>query len=204
MKIRSAVLIGLATFLCCSVSNASITNVIYASDYDGAIDCKNWWFDYGDIDNYALSMVGDQYVSPGHMLGTFEADSAVDPTVRMRNTLDNDTSFDWTSFHVNIYLNTTFTLSSATNYVPGDWTTVVTAPVSTGTNFMGQVDFYSGSVVAIGDTLDFGYKISFTGSTSYSFTQEFVPIPEPGTFSLAAVGGLLIGGFKLIRRRNQV
>jgi len=76
----------------------------------------------------------------------------------------------------------------------GDWTAYLTQqPVWNGTDWKGQLDFHAGTPVAIGGELDFSYAIHFVGSTSYSFTQEMMPTPEPGTLSLLLGGVLLLG-----------
>ena len=133
----------------------------------------------------------------------------MDPTLKLISAIDNDTSFTWTAYHVNVYMNNSFTLSAATasfpGAIPGDWTATITqqaTPIGGG-QYEGQLDFTGGTPVAVGDELDFSYKLAFTGATSYSFTQEMIPVPEPGTIGFLAAGALLLGGFRVVRQRRN-
>ena len=124
MKQRALLLVVLATLAFCSLSYADVTNVVYADDGDGALTCV---YTFQEIsDEYILKTTGEQHWSPGHMLGYFYTDSADDPTVTVRNTLDNDTGFTWTAFRVNVYMTNTFSLSNPNVFTPGGWTSAIT------------------------------------------------------------------------------
>ena len=62
--------------------------------------------------------------------GIFPERSDLDPTVTMRNTIDNDTGFSWTGYHVNVFMDNPFTVSAATIYTPATsepgWTGSIT------------------------------------------------------------------------------
>jgi hypothetical protein len=197
MKELRIILAVLASVVCCSISNATITNVVVASDGDGAIDCVASFVS----SNVTLNIVGNQYWSPGHMVGDIYTDSAEDPTLKVINSVDNATNFPWTDYHVNIFMDRSFTLSNAVVYTPGGWTATITQqPAWNGSKYEGKIDYYAGTAVAIGDTLDFGYKMFFSGASQYSYCQEMIPTPEPGTVGLVTISGLLLGGFRLARR----
>ena len=84
------------------------------------------------------------------------------------------------------------------------WTSVVTAPIQVGSSWIAYIDYKAGIPVPydpdplLTGTLDFGYKLSFTGSVTFveALTPTFVP--EPGTWALMACG--LIGAFFMRRR----
>lgn len=187
----------------CFVGKANITGVTYADDGDGAIVCPVYTWN-GSVDELSAPIYGDQYWGPAHVVGNITTDTAADPSLILGSAIDNDTSFAWTAYHVNVYMNNPFTLSALTVFnVPiGDWAAAITqAPAWNGSQYEGQLDFTSGTPLAIGGELDFSYKISFTGATSYSFTQEMMPVPEPGMFGFLAAGVLLLGGFTVVRQR---
>ena len=185
MLIRRCAILTVVLVAVASVAHADIIGWDCADDGDGAIDCVAS-FDYG---TYELSIVGDQNWGPGHMLGSFTTDTALDPTVMMYNTIDNDTGFTWTGYQVNVSMDSTFTLSNAMVFTPGDWTTAITQPTWTGSEYRGVVDYSSGTPVADTETLTFAYNLSFDGATSFQFCQEMVPTPEPTTLALLLIGG---------------
>lgn len=189
----------------CSVGKADITGVTYADDGDGAIVCPVYTWN-GSVDELSAPIYGDQYWGPAHVVGTITTDTAGDPNLILGSAIDNDTSFAWTAYQVNVYMNNTFTLSATSVTLPSDWTVAsVLQPVpvvSPHGSYEAQLLFTSGTPVAIGDELDFGYKISFSGATSYNFTQEMTAVPEPGMLGFLAAGALSLGGFLAARRRN--
>lgn len=201
MKLRSLLLIAASLLISSLATNANVTGVTYADDGDGAIVCPYYTWPGGDI----VNIYGDQYWGPAHILGEITTDSELDPTLTLASAIDNETSFAWTDYHVNIYLNKPFTVVPASvtvlNDSIGDWTGGLTQQaMSTGTNYMAKLDFYAGTAVPIGDTLFFSYSILFSGATSFNLTQEMIPTPEPGTLSLLACG-LALGAWFRARRR---
>lgn len=202
MKTISLILAVAGGMLFSSVSRANITAISLGPDGDNAVVCPIYTWN-GSATEVSASITGDQYWQPGHILGSIQADSAAqDPSLTLGSSINNDTTFAWTAYIVNVYMNTTFTISGAGVSLPGDWSTATTQPVWNGTQYQGQVLFSAGTPVAIDGQLDFAYTISFGGATSYSFTQEMIPVPEPGTFGFLAAGAILLGGVLAGRRHT--
>ena len=201
---RTFSLVVVAAALCwASVGRADIIGWNCDNDEDGAINCAvtDWDENVEGTSDYAMMIEGIQYWGPGHMNGVFTTDTELDPTVRVRNIVDNDTDFAWTGYHIDVAMNNPFTLDLAQVYAPTDWTASVTAPVQVGSQWVGQVDYTPGTAVAIGDSLDFGYRISFVGLKSYTYCQTMSPVPEPGTMALL-LAGFAIAGLAIARRRR--
>ncbi|HVM60340.1 MAG TPA: hypothetical protein VMV72_05670 [Verrucomicrobiae bacterium] len=190
-----------------STSRASITNAWWWDDYDGAIVCSNaTWNPATD----ALSMTGDQYWGPAHMVGTVDTTGPEDPTLTLANDIENDTNFAWTSYIVNVYMSNTFTLANVTPLIPGDWTVASTtepsSPLPSGPytgEYEASFTLVDGTPVTPGNDIAFQYQLSFSGASHFAFTEEVIPVPEPAAFQFAALGGLLLAPLAFARRRRR-
>lgn len=201
MKIRSILLVGVATFALSfsSLAGGTITNVDLASDGDGAIECiytPGGTLDIANID-------GIQFWGPGHITGTILTDTEDDPTLTLNNVIDNDTGFAWAGYLVNVYMNKPFTIPTTPTLAgPAGWslTSYNAVAWNTGTNYMASI-LYNGAppIPDVTGQIDFTYKVSFAGSVQ--FCSEFVPIavPEPSALSLV-FGGLLLAARRISRR----
>lgn len=204
MKRLSLILVVVGGLLYCSTSKANITNVVFQSDGDGAIiDCPVYTWS-GDVSSLSVPIKGDQLWGPAHVSGIIDTTGPIgDPSLTISSAIVNDTAFTWTAYQVNVYMNNSFTLSGQAVTLPPDWgATIAQAPAWNGTQYEGQLLFTAGTPVMVGDELDFGYTVSFSGATSFVFTQEMIPIPEPGTFGFLAVGALLLGATLTAGRRK--
>ena len=113
-------------------------------------------------------------------------------------TLNNDTDFAWTGYHIDVGMADAFTISHTNVIAPTDWTFIVTDPIAGlipggGSGYVGTIDYYigTGSPIAIGAEAEFGFEIpSFTGIGTYSTAQT--PIPEPATMTLLCIGALAL------------
>jgi hypothetical protein len=140
---------------------------------------------------------------PGGIWGMIYTSSAQDPTLTLQNTINNDTGFDWTGYHVDVFMNQSFVISSPSVLNFG-WTGSITAqPTWNGAQYEGQIDFTGGTPVGAQQILSFSYAITFSGATSFTFSQTLSPVPEPGTSSLLLGGAFLLGGLAWIRKALQ-
>jgi hypothetical protein len=198
----------------CATSSADITNAWWHDDGDGVLVCSTWNYNNPNLTSPNMTMTGDQYTVPGqsaagHMVGWVQTDSPTDPTLYLGSSVDNDTSFAWTSYQVNVYMAVPFTFVGSAGVSNPDSTWFVastlqpSSPIVGGPysgDYEGTLDLSGGTPVAIGDELDFNYAIHFGSSTDYAFTQEMIPmgVPEPSDLGLASA--LLFGGIELVKR----
>jgi hypothetical protein len=159
-------------------------------------------------------MVGGQFSSPGYMNGTILTDSAQDPTLSLSSSVNNDTSFAWSGYVVNVVMANPFTFSgsaSVNNPSLNDWFVASTiAPILQVSgpyagDYEGTLVFSDGTPLPIGGELDFSYSVHFASATEYAITQQMIPIavPEPGAWSLLAGGCFALAGLKIARRRRD-
>ena len=206
-KYISAFLFSFLLLFAVSTVNASIETWSCGADGDGAIV-----MDYGSttltlVDpvthDYDLAMSGDQYWLPAHLQGDFQT-GGTDPIVRIIEDVGNDTTFNWTDYHITIGMTQSFSFVSSGLLAPAGWTAVVINPApgilpnSNGVSgYVGTINYYqsAGLPVNIGDSGTFGFKVSFLGSTN--FTTEQIPTPEPTTILLLGLGAMSV-----IRRRR--
>ena len=205
MNIKSVSFVAALSLSAVSLANASVT--VSDAGWNGGIYC---YLPLTLVDSAgSIGMSADQ-TGGGQAWADITASDTIDPTLSINNSINNDTSFVWTEYVVNVMLNANFTIVSANTGVtsPPGWTANVTQPVPVGGgNYAGTIDYLAGTPVAISpdanSTFDFYYQITFSGLTQYTLTQTLMPVPEPGTFSLLLVGGLLLAGRVIAKRRQR-
>lgn len=191
-----------ASLLGWSVSQASITGIPSWS-YSGGMYCYAPVFTPSDE---TVAMSGSQS-GFGAMGLTIDTDTANDPTLTVNNSINNTSAFAWTEYVVSVAMNQSFSINSAGVVAPGGWTANITQPgAPVGGIYTGIIDYVGGTPVsiypALNSMLNFGYQVSFSGSTSYSLTESANPVPEPNVLSLLIVGGSLAVQRTLTGRRQ--
>lgn len=200
MKLKTISSSVAALFLTAALpsAHANVTGISYSSDGSGAINCPYYYWPGGtDVNVY-----GTQYSGPGNILFNVNTDSSGDPTLTLGNSINNDTSFAWTGYEVQVTMSQTFTLSAATITAPPDW--IVGSVMQPGAPvagiYTGDIIFNAGTPIQPGGQIDFSYQLSFLGSVQ--FTETLTPTPEPGTVSLLVGGALAVGGWVSRKRRK--
>ncbi len=191
------VLIIIVLLLLTPLASASIIGWNCADDGDGALVMQAAW------DGSGLSMSGTQYWGPGHVLGDFTTDTELDPTVWIVETVNNQTGFAWTDYHISMTMNKPFDIVGVV--APADWSWAITPPSPSGPGYLGTVDYYAGTNIPIGGSGTFGLVVSFLGSVQFSLEQnptgETATIPAPGALLLGGVG---LGCLRWMRRRKSL
>ena len=148
-------LIGIGLCLLSSFCRAGIIGVALEADGDGALVCNTFSYDSGGdttVKEVSAPMVGDQSGEVAHINGTITTSSALDPTLAIGNSIDNDTDFDWTAYNVNVYMSSYFDILNEYVSTPTDWTVSVIQPTLVGSDYMGQIQYSGGTPVAVGGT----------------------------------------------------
>ena len=202
MMNKQFLLVVSANLLGWSLSQASVTSVP-TWNYSGGFYCYAPVFTAAD---QTVDLTGHQS-SFGGMGLSILTDTPTDPTLTINNSINNTSSFVWTEYIVNVAMNQSFTINSAGVVAPGGWTASITQPGAPVAGiYTGTIDYLGGTPVSIfpllNSTLNFGYQVTFSGSTSYSLTESASPVPEPGAWGFLTAGGLVMGGWSLARRRQ--
>ena len=187
-------------------ANASITNALYWPVYNGAIsNCAPAF----DLNSQTLSMRGTQYSLPAVDQGILYASDIDDPRATKVYYIENDTGLTWSDYHVNVYMDRSFSISNALVSLPPGWSVSITQPVLNGSpayfgpgEYVGHLTYNAGTYVPNAGQLDFQYDIGFSGSLSYHFADELSPsyVPEPATLTLAGLAGLLF----IVQQRKRL
>ena len=171
---------------CAPFAGADITEWYCADDGDGALLVDPTW----DQGTGTLYMSGTQYWGPGHVLGSFTTDTELDPTVWVVESVENQTSFAWTDYHIGVTMTKPFSIVGV--IAPADWTWTITPPSENILNqWVGTLDYYAGTPIGVGDSGNFGLVVSFLGSVSFSLEQN----PTGDLATVPVPGALLLGGF---------
>ena len=207
MKFRSSLFVC-AALLLPTVTKANITYTYYADGGDGNLVCPPYSYGYNDTVNITGSQ---RTMDTGHVITTIWTDTPTDPTLTTLGSINNDSGTAWSGYVIDVFLGVNFTVSFPSPAVsnPAGWSAAVTiAPYSTGTNYAAQITYTGGTPVNTisGDpnnTLDYGFKITFSGATMYTLTQSVTPIavPEPATGSFV-LASLVFGGWYSFRRKK--
>jgi hypothetical protein len=200
---KKILLIASASLLGWFISNASITSIPSWS-YSGGLYCYAPVLTTDSGTGAQSVGVGGWQSSFGEMGLTILTDTPTDPILTVNNSIDNESSFDWTEYIVNVAMNQPFSINSAGVIAPVGWTANITQPSGPVSGiYTGTIDYVGGTPVAIypgpNSTLDYGYQVQFSGATQYSLTESVNPVPEPGAFNLLMAGGLLLGGWTIVK-----
>jgi len=197
--IKKILLMASVSFLGLSLSDASITSMT-SWTYGTGIYCDANL----DVADQTVTLSGTQWTGSGTMGTTLTASSTTDPILTIDNSINNTSAYAWTEYIVTVTMNQSFSISSASVTVPGDWSASITTPTLVSPeNYAGVIDYLAGTPVAANTgLLDFGYVLSFSGLQSYSLTESVNAVPEPRLLSLVMAGALLVGGWVMANRRQ--
>lgn len=160
---------GFTSFLCEFPSEATHTHTW--TFYTDAAHCPAGCGFVGFLDlDESCTGYGTDWVD---MLGT----TSEDPTFHVQKTIDNDTTFTWTSYELTLQGNATF--------LPGafsDMFATVSYPTNQWIIFSAPTAVEPGGSV----TLDVDINVPTTGGFNFTMTQ--LAVPEPATLSLLALG----------------
>ena len=202
---KKILLIASASFLGWFISHASVTSVPNWS-YSGGLYCYAPALTTDSGTGAQSVGVNGSQSSFGEMGLTILTDTPSDPTLTINNSIDNESSFVWTEYIVNVAMSQTFSINSAGVVAPSGWTAKITQPGGPVSGiYTGTIDYVGGTPVSIypgpNSVLDYGYQVQFSGATQYSLTESASPVPEPGAFNLLMAGGLL-GGWTVAKCRH--
>jgi hypothetical protein len=148
----------------------------------------NTYWDFtgdGTTGNPYVWDVTEDYIAPtlDQSISWCDGTADADPTIEVRKAIKNDSTFEWTDYHVVIWG------SPGVSYVPGSATsdtfgTIVESPG-------GVIDFYAPATVPIGGVLRISFDIVIPPS-AFWFDISQMPTPEPSALALLGFGALAV------------
>lgn len=100
MKKQTVVLTALAVLAGSIVCQANILDASWNTANSTALDCYYLY----PFANNTLDMDATQHVSQASMVGAVNTSDALDPTLTLSSGVNNDTSFAWLGYQVNVYM----------------------------------------------------------------------------------------------------
>lgn len=183
-----------------SLANANVTNVDWT--VTGDLSNTAYWSWGPSTDIAGVGLHGNQS-GPGQMDLDIFTDNT-DPTFSVSMDTINTSAFAWTSYGVDVEMNTPFSITLATNNIPGDWTQLVLQPGAPVAGiYTGHINFLAGSPVLVNQEFSFTYAVNFSGGPSFNFSENLTPAPEPGTWSLLMGAAMLLGGRYMAKSRQK-
>jgi hypothetical protein len=203
---KSKFVIAVALVLAATVAaQAEITGASCTQDNDGALIME-------PATDVSFAMVGQRTGEPtltvnetqlrdtAHIFPVFTA-TAGDPAAWVIKEVANQTTFEWTDYHFNMYMPNDFDITSTIQ--PLGWTVDVTQPVwqehiirdgvDVGSGWHGMADFFqgTGNPIPIGDPAEFGVRMWWASGTG-DFCIEQIATPEPASLVLLALGAVML------------
>jgi hypothetical protein len=198
-------------FACGLTARANIMSASASSSSPG-LTVVSSTADYGlpGSQNLGLTVSGTQSnpaLPAGVLTANVVTSSGADPTIGIINSLMNETSGTWSSYGLQVSMPQTFTITPLPGFLsPSDWTETPSGPNGTGpyvANILYQVGSGNDPILP-GQTLQFGYQLTFSGATDYTVTETINPVPEPATLGLCAAAFAMAIPFVVRKRRKRL
>lgn len=160
----------------------------------GVTEWSAWWVDNSplDLEHSGWSFdwgtetwnVWERYVAPeiDESITGCGGQADVDPLISIVKTITNDSTFEWTDYHVAV------TGSAGVSYVPGSATSNVFGTIVENGN---MIDFFAPNSVPIGGSVTIAFDVQVPAG-GFTFDISQTPTPEPASALLFGLGALLL------------
>jgi len=186
-----SLLVALTLIASVTLTRANITDVWFAADNVNMSCTYNW----SASAPTSASVAGTQLTTAAGSIYGYVTTDGSDPTLGLTESISNSTLATWSDYHVTISMPTNFTFSNVSVTAPAGWTSSFSQPTSSGGIFSGTLNFNALSAAADitpGETLAYGFSLTFNGSVNFTETAMPSLVPEPSVVGMGAVGGLLL------------
>jgi hypothetical protein len=166
-----------AVTIFCGIAHAGVVDFQCTFPQDPQQSYHIWAFDDQNLEltlTEAINGAGaDQVIMSGGADG--------DPTFHVIKEVENQTGVTWTGYELHLS-------GAGVSFVPPAGSShFLTSNVTAN-----LIEYFSPNPVPNGDTVVLDFYINLSESGLFSFTLTQIPIPEPATLGLLALGGLLL------------
>ena len=166
-----------AVTIFCGIAQAGVTDFQCTFPNDPQEIYHTWTFDYQDLELTLAEAINGG--GADHLMGSGEADG--DPTIHVVKSVENQTGVPWTGYELHLS-------GAGVSFVPP----TVSSHFLTSNLTANLIEYFSPNPVPNGDTVVLDFYINVAEAGLFSFTLTQIPIPEPATLGLLALGGLLL------------
>lgn len=160
-----------------STSNASVTHMAW------------------NAGTYDMSVGSAQYDGTSQLNMSFTTNTTTDPSILINDSFNNDTTFAWTAYDVNVLMPNMFTLSNVQSLTPNSWSPTIGPEFYNAglSEYEYQITFSGPNPIQVGQNFNYQYQINFSGLTSYQFSEQQTPVPEPASLGVVVLLGIVCG-----------
>jgi len=151
---------------------------------------------------YDMSVGNAEYDGTGQLNLSLTTNTTTDPSILINDSFNNDTNFAWTAYDVNVLMPNMFTLTNVQSLTPNSWSPTIGPEFYNAglSEYEYQITFTGANPIQVGQNFNYQYQVNFSGLTSYQFSEQLTPVPEPASLGVVLVLAIACGASRRLFR----